>query len=351
MPIYPGIPYQPYDFLIKKLDGLVVAQDSRGRVRFSGSDAATVMQKAIDALPAGLIHIAAGTYEITNPIAIKKNNIILQGSGWGTILKLADNANCDVIQAGATPGSDDTNIYKGVIIRDFAVDANQANNTGPRFGIRFTNCQWCKAVNNFVYDTRETGIAFEGTAGMIPRQNWVLYNRIRNTLYDGVGAYGSHHFIIGNWIELVTYAGVYLVNGNWGLIAHNWINYAGYFGIWLRNHSNARAIGNRIIDSYRDNINIRGSYNIISCNNLQAASRAGSGQYNEILLDEEDTVYSRYNIISQNRVYSTRADCGCKETSGNEDYNLIHGNMFLGTYVTGAVSLSGLNSISADNIT
>jgi len=51
MPLKRGIPYQPYSFLIKKLGGLIVAQDDKGVIRFSGTDA-SVIQSAINALSA-----------------------------------------------------------------------------------------------------------------------------------------------------------------------------------------------------------------------------------------------------------------------------------------------------------
>jgi hypothetical protein len=53
MPVRAGVPYQPYSFLVKKLNGLIVAQDDKGAIRFSGTDASTVIQYAVDALPNG----------------------------------------------------------------------------------------------------------------------------------------------------------------------------------------------------------------------------------------------------------------------------------------------------------
>jgi len=72
MPLYPGIPYQPYSFLIKKLDGLIIAQDDKGRIRFSGTDAAKVVQATIDALTVGKI-IIMNSMEIQSEITVKPN--------------------------------------------------------------------------------------------------------------------------------------------------------------------------------------------------------------------------------------------------------------------------------------
>jgi hypothetical protein len=63
MPVRRGFPRHPYSFLIEKLDDLIIAQDHTGAVRFSGYDASTVIQSAINALgtEAGIIIIKPGT--------------------------------------------------------------------------------------------------------------------------------------------------------------------------------------------------------------------------------------------------------------------------------------------------
>jgi hypothetical protein len=50
MPMRVGLPSHPYSFLIEKRGDLTVAQDESGRIRFSGSDASTVIQQALNAL-------------------------------------------------------------------------------------------------------------------------------------------------------------------------------------------------------------------------------------------------------------------------------------------------------------
>jgi hypothetical protein len=78
-----GLPSYPYSFLIEERGNLIVAQDSSGRIRFSGSDACTVIQSAINALTSGgKIFIKAGTYTVTTWIDLgNKSNIVLQGEG------------------------------------------------------------------------------------------------------------------------------------------------------------------------------------------------------------------------------------------------------------------------------
>jgi parallel beta-helix repeat protein len=59
-------------------------------IEYADTDASKVIQKAIDALPnGGKIFIKSGVYEIANPI-MPKSNIVIEGEGAGTILKIVD---------------------------------------------------------------------------------------------------------------------------------------------------------------------------------------------------------------------------------------------------------------------
>jgi hypothetical protein len=66
MPMRVGLPSHPYSFLIEKRGSLIVAQDSRGRIQYSGTDAASVIQSAINALgtDGGKIFIRRATYPL-----------------------------------------------------------------------------------------------------------------------------------------------------------------------------------------------------------------------------------------------------------------------------------------------
>jgi len=82
MPLFIGVPYQPYSFLIKKLDDLIIAQNDKGRIQFSGTDASTIIQSAINALPnGGKIFLKEGTYPISTVITLAKGvSLIGEGS-------------------------------------------------------------------------------------------------------------------------------------------------------------------------------------------------------------------------------------------------------------------------------
>lgn len=124
------------------------AKDSGGRVRLltstvadiiefgavidGSTDDATAVQAALDAaLAAGgnLVFMPAGTTIIGSTLTIG-SGVTLAGAGWSSILKLDDGADVDMIQnenfgTDVSDGGDDS-----IIIRDFKIDGNRANQTG-----------------------------------------------------------------------------------------------------------------------------------------------------------------------------------------------------------------------------
>jgi len=90
-------PSAPYSYLIFKKAGIVYARNGKtGELEFSDEDAATVIQKAIDALPAegGKIFTKSGVYLIKNRIKMR-TGVWLEGEGlshaYATVLKQAAN--------------------------------------------------------------------------------------------------------------------------------------------------------------------------------------------------------------------------------------------------------------------
>jgi len=77
------------DYIVYKVGtGVRVMDGKKGNVVFSGTDAATVIQQAIDALPAGgQIFIKAGTYEIGSKIVQPPDAPLTLAGERGTVLK------------------------------------------------------------------------------------------------------------------------------------------------------------------------------------------------------------------------------------------------------------------------
>jgi parallel beta-helix repeat protein len=81
----PEVAGQGYSYIIWTDGTKYYAKNGQtGQIEFSGTDASTVIQSAIDALPnGGKIFIKAGTYPATFSL---RSNIILEGEGYATII-------------------------------------------------------------------------------------------------------------------------------------------------------------------------------------------------------------------------------------------------------------------------
>jgi hypothetical protein len=84
------------------------------------------IQQALDGLPVsgGEVVLLPGVYHVEQPIALRRSNQTLRGSGPATCLRLADHAQCPVIILGEplnTPGA----ILTGLRVADLSIDGNR----------------------------------------------------------------------------------------------------------------------------------------------------------------------------------------------------------------------------------
>jgi hypothetical protein len=86
------------------------------------------IQTALDSLPAtgGEVILAPGRYVIHQPIVLARDNQVLRGSGRGTVLYLADDANCPVIILGE-PVNAPTQTIRHLLVTGFFIDGNRAH--------------------------------------------------------------------------------------------------------------------------------------------------------------------------------------------------------------------------------
>ncbi|HOF17725.1 MAG TPA: right-handed parallel beta-helix repeat-containing protein [Phycisphaerae bacterium] len=86
------------------------------------------LQAAHDALLAtgGEILLTPGQFNLSAPVLVSKPGVTIRGVGYGTILKLANAANCSAI-ATTVAGAE------GFCLRDMKIDGNGANQTAPTY--------------------------------------------------------------------------------------------------------------------------------------------------------------------------------------------------------------------------
>jgi parallel beta-helix repeat protein len=84
------------------------------------------IQRALDSLPAGggEVVLATGRIEIHQPVILSRDGQTLRGTGTGTILHLADNANCPVIILGE-PINAPTQTVGHVLVTGLFIDGNR----------------------------------------------------------------------------------------------------------------------------------------------------------------------------------------------------------------------------------
>lgn len=140
--VYPGAP----SYTVYALSGTYYAKDQNGLNEFSGTDAATVINAAVD--DNKIVFITSGSYVLTAPISIASvNNCTISGEGKGkTILQ-----NYGIIKNSATA-------TYNVVIKDLTIDiqdtadGNAINLELNSYNFRISNCELKNTNNLFLLD-------------------------------------------------------------------------------------------------------------------------------------------------------------------------------------------------------
>ncbi len=85
------------------------------------------IQRALDQLPdGGDVVLAPGTFQVRDPIVLRRDHQSLRGSGYATVLQLADGANCPVVILGS-PIQARRESTINVRLADILIDGNRKN--------------------------------------------------------------------------------------------------------------------------------------------------------------------------------------------------------------------------------
>lgn len=165
----------PASYVVWEQDSTYYADHCLGTgTDYSGLDAKTVFNNCLTALTSGgKVFVKNGTYEIIDVITISNNNVILDGEGWGTILKIPD--------TGAAGGMW-TVVYasqkSGVGVSNLQIDGNYPGNSLTNKDCVFLNsCNHSFVENVYAHDVADFGILLKtenGTsADVCIRHNYV----------------------------------------------------------------------------------------------------------------------------------------------------------------------------------
>jgi parallel beta-helix repeat protein len=225
------------------------------------TDDTTAIQTAINALAAdgGDLYIPKGTYLVSGLKMAKKTRALVHGDGWGSVLKLKDSSNTDLLYCTWCDRA---------VFRDFRLNGNKDNNTAGNcivltdnsayacieemeihdaayYGIKVlggydpdnpTNYLYTDEVHinqSFVYYCGWSGLNIDGVGGLIITNNEFEYNTqhgICSTLTGISGANG--HIITGNNILSNKGCGIRLYTSSRVTISDNVFCYNSSNGVY-----------------------------------------------------------------------------------------------------------------------
>lgn len=205
-----------------------------GMIDFIGTDAASVIQNALDALyTGGKIFIKEGTYMIDSAIKIRRKgrfeaNTIIEGESLATELKLDSGNTNDIIKITDDLGT------SNFIIRNLKLNGNKSNCPSGGIGINLGTKIWNVLVENiYITDCQNYNIyANGGTTVTFRKIHTVysntgnLYSKGKNYRYDDIitefGAANQWAAIIGN--DAGTLTNIYVENCDYGLYLNGFDN-------------------------------------------------------------------------------------------------------------------------------
>lgn len=354
----------PPSSLIFQWKGLIYDKKWTGQVVGGLTDARTVIQSAGDAVKwrDAKIFLRRAAWLMNDSLIITphyRNNLVIEGEGPGTILKLNDGVNKDVItQVGTDP-------CYNVLFRNFTIDGNKANNSEGGSGIHL-RMEMCRLENLFVHDCLETGILDLvddlGSLGIIYRDLWISGCGERGmsvgtdttvlSCYVGeCGERGGDPFFV--WYA----SNVFLYGWSSKIVGcHIWGARAGTAGIFM-NYSTDCIFADTVIEENLGPgmwIAGEGNYHQIIGNSFDNNSFGSPGTYDAILFDIEEGLTGNRNIISDNVFFIEAGGVAphryCVRESERCDYNVIQDNMMESGYTTGAVLIFGVHTIVKDNL-
>ena len=328
------------DSLPEAADLVVAASDSQDKERADyvcdGISDDIEIQAAIDALPpgGGTVLLLEGTYIIDGvpavspeyrSIIILKDNVSVVGSGFNTILKLADFHATRV--AGIIGNSEyPTAVYNNVRIANLKVDGNKSGVWATQTGIYLHGAHNSIVENCLVTSCTDHGIQIYSGSRRVTVQNNIVQRCTQGIYVDTV----SDIVVTGNRVEDSGYYNIWLDAAHRCTIRDN-VLIGGNSGIGLnRASSNNTIVGNTIEKPRGDGIEIKAelfSYefgdgaknNVISENSISFSGRDGISIVNTL---SDVPCANDYNIITNNTIRKSIRH-GISLVS---DHNLIENN-------------------------
>ena len=304
----------------------------------------TGIQNAINALPeeGGKVFLPEGTYQVSSTILIP-SNVTLEGAHTSsTILYLADNSHCNVIQ-----NQDTTNGNTNITLRNFKIDGNDAGNDGTDLsGINFNNITNSKIENVWVYDVEDYGIFSDNSSDIFITGCIFESNNRGNFLGSN---YAYRHIIANNYFLSNSYGIFFAWQTDYHLIIGNVFKDNG-ISVYLFSSTDYNVvIGNEFYGETSAGVYIRNSSNNIISNNAFYNSGTAEESKGSIWVRGVDGSPS-HNLITSNQIYHSNGYAGINIENSNCENNYISNNYISGNWNAGEIRDLGTNTIYTNQL-
>ncbi|MCI8414920.1 MAG: hypothetical protein HFF00_04745 [Ruminiclostridium sp.] len=295
-----------------------------------GTDDQVEINAAIQALPAagGEVVILDGTYNLTGPISVNKNNVTLSGNGQSTILKRAFAGTASTGGLIYVTSSYNT-------VRFLRVDGMESTYSGTYArGISVYNSTGNTITGNVCNNNASRGIYLAKSTGNIITGNTCT----NNTKGYGISVTSESNNTITDNICGSNYIGINLNNSFDNVVSGNICNNNGDYGICCTNPGRNTITGNTC------NSNQSGIFIYSSTNNTITGNTCDDNEYGIVISSAENNTITGNTCI---RGTGTAGDYDTKKgtisVTGNN--NLIVGNNIMGKNYTN----SGTGNTFANN--
>lgn len=331
----------------------------------TGTNDHLVIQQAIDLVDSatgkGRVRLLDGTFNLGATINWPGGvGLGLVGSGWGTVLKLANGVNAFAINfSGAETRS---------LFRDFTIDGNLANQTtGPTGGI------WCDGAVECVFEhihftsCGSSGLVLTSlTGGAFGHNNIVshcLFDNATTSTLEGNGIYFSssdENLVVGCDFQYLggsgpVMASIYDTAGTQTILGCNFVNGANSRpGVRVQDAASTKIVGCNFDGVAGDAIFLAAQNCVVEGNTIFGVGSVGTaGAYSGVHLEYGATG----NVVSGNSIASHTTNGAARslireESVGSSGGNLIVGNMLItkGTLSVGALDLNAPGTVVRSNL-
>jgi len=245
-----------------------------GKQLWASTNVSYTMQSAIDSMTVGEICFLIGEYSFLTPVTVK-SYIRITGEGYGSLLKLADNANCSIFV------SDNSSVISGFELSNINLHGNRNNQQVANPLVHLYNPRRCDITACRIQQSKGDGILLEGTETYLGYFNQVYGNDIDFNDGDGVEIIrADENFILHNHFNADKGIGIYSRGGTDRIIGNvltacgESVPTAGAITVTDRNNA---ITSNHIDSSYGIGIMLYGSYfgNEVVGNTIGNCSRDG----------------------------------------------------------------------------